>query len=81
MKKRKLEYAGHVLRGSSGRTHLVLLEGKVCGKKSRGKPRLTWIKNIIDQTKIDSYKKIERAAENRDGWRTIEVNLLKEDDT
>src|SRR5437867_13086428 len=32
MKKRKLEYAGHVLRGSSGRTHIVLLEGKVCGK-------------------------------------------------
>ncbi len=81
MKKRKLEYAGHVLRGSSGRTHLVLLEGKVCGKKSRGKPRLTWIKNIIDWTKIDSYEKIKRAAENRDGWRTIAVNLLKEDDT
>ena len=74
MKKRKLEYAGHVLRGSSGRTHLlVLLEDKVCGKKSRGKPRLTWIKNIIDWTK--------RAAESRDGWRTIAVNLLKEDDT
>jgi hypothetical protein len=36
MKKRKLEYAGHVLRGSSGKTHLLLLEGKVCGRKSRG---------------------------------------------
>ena len=47
MKKRKLEYAGHVLRGSSGRTHLVLLEGKVCGKKSGGKPRLTRT-NIIN---------------------------------
>ena len=35
MKKRKLEYAGHVLRGSSGETHLVLLEDKVCGKKCR----------------------------------------------
>ena len=81
MKKRKLEYAGHVLRGSSGRTHLVLLEDKVCGKKSRGKPRLTWIKNITDWTKIDSYGKIKRAAENRNEWRTIAVNLLKEDDT
>ena len=50
-------------------------------EKSRGKPRLTWIKNIIDWTKIDSYEKIKRAAENRDGWRTIAVNLLKEDDT
>ena len=33
MKKRKLEYAGHVLRGSSGRTHLVLLEGRKLEKK------------------------------------------------
>ena len=81
MKKRKLEYTGHVLRGSSGRTHLVLLEDKVCGKKSRGKPRLTWMKNITDCTKIDSYGKIKRAAENRNEWRTIAVNLLKEDDT
>src|SRR6188508_3042499 len=28
MKKRKLEYAGHVMRGSSGETHLYILEGK-----------------------------------------------------
>ena len=36
---------------------------------------------IIDWTKIDLYGKIKRPAENRDGWRTISVNLLKEDDT
>ena len=28
IKKRKLEYAGHVMRGSSGETHLYILEGK-----------------------------------------------------
>jgi len=32
MKKRKLEYAGHVLRGSSGKSHVMLLESLVCGK-------------------------------------------------
>ena len=32
MRKRKLEYAGHVLRGSSGESHLYLLEGKISGK-------------------------------------------------
>ena len=37
MEKRKLEYAGHVVRGSSVKTHLILLEGKICGKKSTGK--------------------------------------------
>ena len=33
MKKRKMEYAGHVLRGSSGQAHLEILEGRVEGGK------------------------------------------------
>ena len=35
MRKRKLEYAGHVLRESSGESHLYLLEGKISGKKGQ----------------------------------------------
>src|SRR5438552_18350503 len=42
MWRRKMEFAGHVLRGSSGNSHLCILEGKVCGKRLRGRPRLTW---------------------------------------
>ena len=38
MRKRKLEYAGHVMRGSSGETHLYILEVKMYGKKPRGRP-------------------------------------------
>ena len=33
MIKRKMEYAGHVLRGSSGLSHLQILEGKVEEKR------------------------------------------------
>src|ERR1700731_1962471 len=47
MKKRKLEYGGHVMRGSSGKTHLSILEGKVCGKRDRGRPRRTWMEDIV----------------------------------
>src|SRR5688572_12450569 len=79
-KKRKLEYSGHVLRSSSGQTHLILLEGKVSGKRAIGRPRATWLKDVIDWTGIDSYEKIKRAAEDRRGWKTIAVNLLSEDD-
>jgi len=35
----KLAYAGHVLRGSSGRNALVILEGKIRGKGAKGRPR------------------------------------------
>ena len=31
----KLAYAGHVLRGSGGKSGLVILEGKIEGKKQK----------------------------------------------
>ena len=80
MRKRKLEYAGHVLRGSSGESHLYLLEGKISGKGARGRPRRTWMNDIIDWTGIDTYGEIKRVAEDRNRWKTIVVNLLLEDD-
>ena len=36
MKDRKLQYAGHVLRGSGGDAHLYILKDKVEGKRPRG---------------------------------------------
>src|SRR6188508_2447654 len=80
MRKRKLEYAGHVLRGSSGESHLYLLEGKIGGKRARGRPRRAWMNDIIDWTDIDTYGEIKRVAEDRKRWKTIVVNLLLEDD-
>ena len=77
MKRRKLEYAGHVLRGSSGETHLLLLEGKVNGKRPRARPRHTWIDDIAEWTEIERYDQIKRTAEDRKRWKAITVNLLQ----
>src|SRR2546425_1774263 len=46
MIKRKMEYAGHVLRGSSGLLHLQILEGKVEEKKKVGHPIRIWMDEI-----------------------------------
>ena len=80
MWKRKMEFAGHVLRGSSGNSHLCILEGKVCGKRLRGRPRLTWTDDIMKWTNLKNFGVIKRVAEDRDKWRTMIVNLLLEDD-
>lgn len=76
MKRRKLEYAGHVLRGSSGLAHLAILEGKVDGVRPVGRPRLTWTDDIIEWTGLETYVKVKRVAEDRNGWKTIIVDLL-----
>ena len=47
MWRRKMEFAGHVLRGSSEISHLCILEAKFCGKSLRGRPRLTWTDDIM----------------------------------
>ena len=65
MKRRKLEYAGHVLRRSNGKAHLLLLEGKVKGKRPQARPRLTWTDDITRWTGIRKYEKIKRTAEDR----------------
>ena len=65
--KRKLRYAGHVLRGSSALSHLQILEGYVEGKRKVGRPRRTWMKDIIEWTGLGDYGKELRRREGVGG--------------
>ena len=71
MMKRKLRYEGHVLRGSSGLSHLQILEGYVEGKREVGRPRRTWMKDIVKWTCLGDYGKVKRAEEERRSRRLI----------
>ena len=42
--KRKCQYFGHIIRQNE--LQRQLLEGKINGKRSRGRPRITWMDNI-----------------------------------
>src|SRR5258708_3998844 len=75
MMKRKMKYAGHVLRGSSGLSHLQILEGDVEGKRKVGAPRRVWMNDIMDWRGLRKYIMAKRAAEERASWRLIVVNL------
>ena len=44
VQKRKLVYAGHVIRG--GGLQKILLEGMVEGKRERGRQRITWFDDV-----------------------------------
>lgn len=76
MMKRKMRYAGHVLRGSSGLSHLQILEGWVEGIRKVGGPRRTWIKDICDWTGMSKYDKVKRAAEEKESWK-LKVATLR----
>ncbi|XP_047491220.1 uncharacterized protein LOC125040612 [Penaeus chinensis] len=75
MIKKKIKYAGHTIRGSAGSLASTLLEGRIEGSKSRGRPRRKWLDDIKELTDLSDYGAIKRLAENRAPWRPIVANL------
>ena len=58
----------------------LLLEGKIHGKKGKGRPRIT-LGNKIKEWTGKNYGECVRAGENRQEWRSITANLLGADGT
>ena len=71
----KLQYLGHLIRHNS--TQLQLIEGKIEGRRPRGRPRNTWTTDITS-TKGMKYYQLKRAAEDRKRWHGLVVNLVQE---
>ncbi len=64
----KLQYFGHVTRGSAGQLALTVLEGTVEDKRYQGKPRRQWMDDIKQWTG-EEYLKLKKMAEDRNSWR------------
>ena len=78
IKYRKTLYFGHVVRHQSSQK--IFLEGKIEGRKGRGRPRKTWYKNIEDWTAM-KFQDSSRIAQNRRSFKSIVVNLLEGEGT
>ena len=76
IKSQKLRYFGHISRQNS--LQELLLEGKINGKRSRGRPRTSWYSNIKEWTGL-KYPDAVRTSEECDEWCTIATNPLTED--
>ena len=76
--KRKCQYFGHLVRQNDSQRQL--LEGKINGKRSRRRPRITWMGNLKKWTG-KSYGRLIRVAEDREKFRCMTFNVLKALDT
>ena len=68
--KLKLQYFGHVVRGSAGDLALTVLEGRIEGKRYQGAPKMKWTDNITEWTGA-TYTKCKRLAQDRTRWRQL----------
>ena len=61
LKNRKLSYAGHIMRNTSGYydTLMTTIEGRLEGKRGRGRPRRTWVDDIREWTGSKRYDQRE----------------------
>ena len=72
IKKRQVKYFGHVKRHNT--LIKTILEGKVEGKRARGRQRYKWEDNIKRWTN-SSLTECTIKARDRECWRSIAANL------
>ena len=77
--KRKLQYFGHMTRKNS--LQKLLLEGKVDGKRQRGRPSRMWMDDIKGWTNKTTYAECVRDAQDQTLWRAMTAELLRADST
>jgi len=74
IKQRQANWIGHVLRHDC--LLKTVLEGKMEGKRPRGKPRRKMLDLLMEQEeKKISYEELKRGAQSRVGWRHRYWNL------
>jgi len=65
--RRKKNWIGHILRGESLLREVIEVEGRMIGKRSKGRKRLGM--QLNEFLKESSYAEPKRKAENRNEWR------------
>ena len=71
VKRRKLQWYGHVSRSSSGLAKTIL-QGPVKGRRRQGRQRKRWAYNIREWTGLE-FAKSQRAVEKREKYRKLIV--------
>jgi len=66
--KLKLQYFGHITRGSAGQLALTVLEGIMEGLQHQGRLRRQWIHDIEEWTGCE-YIRLKEMSQDRAQWR------------
>ena len=66
----KLQYFGHVTRGSAGNSALTVLEGSVDGLRHQGRPKRQWMDDIEEWSGCNYIQlSLKEMSQDREQWR------------
>jgi hypothetical protein len=71
IKIRRLEWLGHVIRMDETGCVKKIFEGKLVGRRGRGRPRLRWINGVEDDLRKIAVKRWRTKALDRVEWASI----------
>ena len=57
-------------------TVMTTIEGRLNGKRGRGRPRRTWVDDLRDWTGSKRYEQIKRAAETRRNMEHLQPTVV-----
>lgn len=80
IKKRKLQYLGHVMRGEKYQLLQLIVQGKIVGKRSIGRRRNSWMKNLREWYNC-SNNQLFRSTVSKIRIALMIANLRNEDGT
>ena len=70
MSERKMRFFGHIVRKNGMEKRLM--QGKMEGKRRRGRPATTWFQDLKEWTKLD-IAGASQLATDRERWRLIKT--------
>jgi transcription termination factor 2 len=71
IKIRRLEWLGHVVRMKETRSVKKIFEGKLEGRRGRGRPTLRWINDVKDDLRKLGVKRWRTKVLEREEWASI----------
>lgn len=80
IKERKLQYLGHIIRGEKYSLLRLIMQGKIEGKRSVGRRRISWLKNLREWFGCSS-KQLFRATASKVKIAMMIANLRSGDGT
>uniref|UniRef100_A0A2S2PW26 Uncharacterized protein n=1 Tax=Sipha flava TaxID=143950 RepID=A0A2S2PW26_9HEMI len=80
IKPRKLQYFGHLLRSEKYQVLQLIIQGKICRKRSRGRPRTSWLQNLREWFQYNTEELLS-AAKDKEHIAMMISNLRKKRNT